>query len=451
MSRSIALLLCISFILFLFIMDFKRKPHVSLALWVPWFWFSIMGTRALSTWFGLGVYTDSPDYYIEGSEFDRNVLIAFIIIGIVALLRRKFDLLTVIKNNIFIFIFLLYAGLSTLWSDYTFVSFKRWIKEIGNIIMVLIVLTEPEPVEAIKTMIKRFAYVIIPLSIVFIQYFPELGRSYSVGGVLMYTGVAYGKNGLGQLCLICGLVLFWSLITMLRNRSKNNDTKEVLIHVLLLLMISWLLYMAHSATSLLGSIVGVCMLIGLGLPFVRNNVKLIKFYVPFLVLILLVIHLSFDIMSVTTSSLGRDMTLTGRTELWKQLIDMGTNPLIGTGYESFWVGDRVAKLWEQYWWHPNQAHNGYLEIYLNLGFIGLTLLMGIIYSTYSDISKNLLSLNDYDYQILRMTFLVIILAINVTEANFKVFLWLVFLLFAFKCQNRAKNPVLPHGTLELKI
>jgi O-antigen ligase len=227
---------------------------------------------------------------------------------------------------------------------------------------------------------------------------------------------------------------------MLRNQKEHIDMKEMSIHILLFIMISWLLFVAKSATSLAATFIGILMIISLGLPGIKKNPKLIKIYFLVSVIIFMIVHLSFDIFAVVTTSLDRDMTLTGRTELWEDLIKMGTNPLIGTGYESFWLGDRRSFLWaqEQYRWHPNQAHNGYLEIYLNLGFIGLILLTGIIYSVYKNINVKLLSLHDFDYQILRMTFLVVTLIINVTEAYFKGInlLWFIFLLISFDYPHR---------------
>jgi O-antigen ligase len=124
--------------------------------------------------------------------------------------------------------------------------------------------------------------------------------------------------------------------------------------------------------------------------------------------------------------------LTGRTAFWEELITFGTNPLIGTGYESFWLGDRIAYFWDKYWWRPNQAHNGYIELYLNIGFLGLTLLATLIIAAVRNIKKNISSMNSYNYQILRLTFIVIVLAVNVTEAYFKGPVWFVFLVLAME-------------------
>jgi O-antigen ligase len=441
MSRLLSLTACIVFIVYLFRLDAKRKINISYALWIPWVWFTITASRAVSTWFGMGVVGESSDYYLEGSPFDRNVAIALIVIGIIILYRRRVSWVSILKKNKFIFIYILYLGLSALlWSDYTFVSFKRWIKELGHIIMVLIVITEAEPVEAFKTMIKRCAYVLIPLSIVVNRYFPEISRIYSIGGGdPMFAGVTTNKNSLGALCMVCSIVIFWSFLTAWRNRNEKKESNDMAINLILLVMIAFLLYSARSATSFAAALIGISIVTILNMNMFRNNVNSIKYYAFAAVITLLIIHFSFDIMALTTSGLGRDETLTGRTEFWEELIKMGTNPLVGTGYESFWMGDRIAFFWDKYWWHPNQAHNGYLEIYLNLGYIGLTLLIGIILSTLKTIFKNISALNNYDYQVLRIAFLAIIVAINITEANFKGFIWLIFLSIAIEMPTTEKQ------------
>ena len=81
--------------------------------------------------------------------------------------------------------------------------------------------------------------------------------------------------------------------------------------------------------------------------------------------------LFFDTGGGAVEALGRNSTLTGRTEIWKLVLGMANNPIFGAGYESFWLGERLQKLWHYYWFPINEAHNGYIEIYLNLGWIGV--------------------------------------------------------------------------------
>jgi O-antigen ligase len=431
MPPKLALLICILFILVIFIGDIKRKRKSSLALWVPLIWMLIIGSRYVSQWLNLSPPIESPDDYLEGSPIDRNVFLGLIMVGLFILFRRRISWSQIFQRNAWILFFFFYGGISIFWSDFEFVSFKRWIKAVGDVVMVLIVLTEPDPIGAVKILIRRCAFLLVPLSGLFIKYYPELGRGYSRWTwEPFYTGVTNDKNALGSLCMIFGLFFSWNLLTMWRNRDISLDRKEVFIHALFLVMILWLLNMARSATSLIGLIIGVSILVGMTLPNLKGNVKHTGFYILYILLILLTLELSFNVIQNTIASLGRDKTLTGRTELWEELIAMDTNPLVGTGYESFWLGDRARKFWEKYYWHPNQAHNGYLETYLNLGWIGVLLLTGVLFSCYRTARRTLI--DDFGYGIFRMAFLAVALVYNITEAGFKGLhpMWFIFLVIA---------------------
>ncbi|MEH2089266.1 O-antigen ligase family protein [Nostoc sp.] len=74
------------------------------------------------------------------------------------------------------------------------------------------------------------------------------------------------------------------------------------------------------------------------------------------------------------SAIGKDATLTGRTELWPLVIDMiWKHPWLGYGYGGFWQGwnGESAYVWLAAGWTPSHPHNGYLALCLDLGFLGL--------------------------------------------------------------------------------
>src|SRR5207253_7770730 len=112
------------------------------------------------------------------------------------------------------------------------------------------------------------------------------------------------------------------------------------------------------------------------------NKRLIGLYLLLAVVTLVVGELAFGIIGRLVDLTGHNATLAGRGELWRQLLGLHTNPIFGVGFESFWLGDRLRTLAAQHWWAPNEAHNGYLETYLNLGLIGLFILTGCIIATY---------------------------------------------------------------------
>lgn len=80
---------------------------------------------------------------------------------------------------------------------------------------------------------------------------------------------------------------------------------------------------------------------------------------------------------VVFAFLGRDMTLTGRTDIWITLVDyIQQRPLFGYGYGVFWSADSGPGNWvrETLEWDAPTAHNGWLEVALSLGLVGLLLL-----------------------------------------------------------------------------
>lgn len=86
------------------------------------------------------------------------------------------------------------------------------------------------------------------------------------------------------------------------------------------------------------------------------------------------------------AAVGRDPTLSDRTVIWQTVLSVRTNPVVGTGYASFWLGPRLDQIWPVVG-NINEAHNGYLEVYLNLGWIGLVLFVAFLLSSYGAIWK----------------------------------------------------------------
>jgi O-antigen ligase len=76
--------------------------------------------------------------------------------------------------------------------------------------------------------------------------------------------------------------------------------------------------------------------------------------------------------------LGRSSDLTGRTELWSAVTDaIVERPILGYGFSGFWKGASSGSeiVQGQIQWSPAYSHNGYLEIILSLGIVGLLIAM----------------------------------------------------------------------------
>ena len=341
---AIASCLTVVFIIFLFRRDIREKPNVSGALWLPLLWLVIGCSRCLSAWLNIfGLPVSGAASVEEGSPLDACFYFGMIAAGFCVLTKRQVRLSEIVRNNGWLIAFLLYCFISIAWSDFPFMAFKRWIKILGHPIMALIVLTEPDPEEAVKRLIKRCAYVVVPVSILFIKYYPELGRGFDLWtGEASNTGITTNKNMLGADCLILGFFFFWHLLQtwpLERGRLRRN---ELFLTAGFLMAIWWLLSQAHSATSLTSLFIGVLMVVFVGIRSINKN--FIGTYMLAALVLVTVAELTFGISGSFSEALGRGSGLSGRTMIWTRLLEVHTNPILGTGFESFWLGERPKLL-----------------------------------------------------------------------------------------------------------
>jgi O-antigen ligase len=160
------------------------------------------------------------------------------------------------------------------------------------------------------------------------------------------------------------------------------------------------------------------------------NKNFIGTYLLAALVLLAIAEVTFGLSTHMSESLGRGSELSGRTVLWRELLGLHTNPILGTGFESFWLGKRLQQLKGLFFFIPNEAHNGYLEIYLTLGLIGLFLLVGLFVATFRKIRLELF--RNFEWGRYRLGFLAALIVYNWTEAAFKTLspLWFVFYLIA---------------------
>ena len=450
----VALLLTLGFVAFLFRRDAREQLNVTGALWLPLIWVLLMGSRSVGQWlhtFGFMSLGSAE----EGSPLDALVYFSLIVAGVYVLNKREISFDEIFRNNGWLLAFLLYCFIAILWSDFPFIAFKRWIKVLGHPIMVLVLFTEPDPEEALVRLMKRSAYVLVPFSILAIKYYPEIGRGFDQWtGLAMNIGIAQSKNMLGCLCLVLGFFFFWHFLRTWRSPRDTARRNELRLVGGFLIMIGWLLWKSHSATSILSLLTGIMVMLLVERRWVNKN--LIGVYAILAIIVLVVAELAFGVFELAADLTGHNATVIGRMDLWRDLLALHTNPIFGVGFESFWLGDRLASVSETRWWHPNEAHNGYLEIYLDLGLVGLLMLGGIILATYRKIRLELL--RNFEWGGFRLGFLVAVVFYNCTEATFKglSLVWFVFYIIAmeypnlrFASKEASFEPIGPEEEIEL--
>jgi len=434
MTRLLALFTFSLWLPWLYYHDTKDRASVSSGSWIVVAWAVIYATRPVTEWFGLaGEGPSLPQSRDEGNPVEAFFSLSLIIAGWVILLRRGVQFSKVIKENTWLFVFYGFWLMSITWSDYPFITFKRLFKDLGNIIMVLLVLTDTDPSVAIKAVICRLAYLCIPLSILFIRYYPELGRIYTGYDQSrhMWVGVTTHKNSLGVLALVGALFLFWDFLDSRRMPQARVHRATLASRIAVFLMCWYLLLMIDSVTALVCAGLGTSLLLFLNLPFMKCHPGRVELLGLGSLASLWIMDLLFNFKETFVESLGRDMTLTSRTDLWAIVKDHQDNPLVGAGFNTFWSGERYVALAETTG-GVVQAHNGYIELYLNGGIVGVCLLTALLLSAYWQI-RNGIALGTRE-SVIRLVLLVIAVVYNISEASFtKVgLLWLLTLFAVIK-------------------
>jgi exopolysaccharide production protein ExoQ len=437
-NSAAALILCMT-----------AKPNLSIALWIPCAWFFLASSRNLSRW--LHPYDES--FPLDGSPADQVILGLFICIGVAILITRRINWQELINGNKWILVLFCYMALSVIWSNFPEISARRWIRSAGTLIMVLIVLTEADPLEGISALLRRCYYLHLPLSIIAIKYFRAFGVYYSYDGSQEeWQGIALQRNGLGQVAMCSGIYFIWHIL-------NEKGRQRIWSDLAFLLMALWLLRGSgtqSSKTAIIGFVIGVCILFGL--KYLSMNLKYIRKYIAILFSVsICVIGLAqLWLMTFEDSSLdtfiielsGREKNLTGRAELWDDLFKIASeHPIIGVGYGALWVGEKGKDLyplpsWSEITpsWRPKTGHSGYVDAYVELGLLGIILIMGTVIATCKSISRMVES--DYEYASARVAFLVPILINNYTESsllNGTQSLWFLFLLVAINITRTQKT------------
>jgi O-antigen ligase len=417
MPPIIALMFCMLFVAFLLKLDKAQSRGVSPGLWIATIWTFYCASRPVGVWLSSGSYEMDIE---EGSASDRIFLSVLLICGIFILARKKLNWVEVIKDNRWIVMLYVFMALSLFWSDYPWISFKRWIKAFGSLLMAFVVLSEASPKAAIETILRRTAYVLIPFSILVIKYFPYFGVEYDRWeGRLMWIGVTTQKNCLGRLCLISAFYLLWKFVRRRQHRELRVSRVQTCADVAILILALWLLkgpsMYAASATAMVTLIFGVALF--LCLVWLKRSWKGLGFKLVFPIVSLGIgLGIAIPLIGGTAladilSILGRDTTFTGRTYIWGELLPIASkHSILGLGYGSFWIHppDTLVGL--------NEAHNGYLEVFLELGLVGVFLLLGFLFSLCLRAQRALSS--DFDWAAFTICLLLMALFHNITEASF---------------------------------
>jgi exopolysaccharide production protein ExoQ len=417
----IALTLSLLFSAVLILRDCTRRREVSHTVWIPTILVMILASRPVSLWLsGRGATLGIEDANsLQSSTADQMFYLFVLGSSFLTASIRKVNWGKLFSSNVAIMLFYAYFAISISWSSDPTGSTKRLVKDFGLLFMAAVIYSEKYPLQAMRAVYLRCAYLLLPLSVVFIKYYPNFGRAYGSGGEMMYTGVTPQKNSLGEMVLLFILFITWEFLERGGIKSMRKWRRAPWDLIVMLLIGIWLLRLCQSKRALVCVLVGVFLVVRSRwfLSKVVSRTALIgALFLPVLVFFS---QQFTEVINPLLHALGRDSTFTGRSDIWRHINLETVNPLIGAGFWNFWGGPGGLRLNEAMNEVIPNAHNGYMDMYLDGGLIGLVFLFIMLSACGGRIIKYLKPGGDSSH-FHRMRFAILIVAIiyNLAESTF---------------------------------
>ena len=194
---------------------------------------------------------------------------------------------------------------------------------------------------------------------------PSIGRmTFEHPGA--WSGLWTHKNTLGGIMALgAGVCAAAAIITPERRQLWTGAALAALALVLL----------STSMTALIATLLGLGM-IAFGLILRSGPVQAIAVCAAAAVTFVAGAGVLWLAPDVAIATLGRDLTLTGRTDIWDASARfVQAQPWLGYGYYAFWLPDAGPAFWvrEAVQWQVASAHSSWLELALGLGRVGVAL------------------------------------------------------------------------------
>jgi O-antigen ligase len=306
--------------------------------------------------------------------------------------------------------------LSIVWSDAPSVSIRQSVALMGTTLFGIYLATRYRLKEQLHLLGWVFGIAAV-LSLIFAIALP----SYGLQNGQSWQGIYHHKNLLGRIMAL-------GVVTFLLNAQAQRSYRWLCWGGVALS--TGLLLLSNSKTSWALLAVSIAFLL------VYRILRLYyKLAVPVLSIALIAAGGLF-IMAVAQAeaivgSVGKDLTFSGRTELWSLVIPKIQNRFwLGYGYGGFWRGwsGESADIWFLEPWLPKHAHNGYIDLWLEIGVIGLVIFaIGMLLVLYR--ATLWVSFTRTAEYLLPLAFLNFVLLYNLTESVWllqNTFFWIFY-------------------------
>lgn len=303
--------------------------------------------------------------------------------SLICLLAKRHQVYQIIRKEKILTLFLLWCFISVIWSIDPLSTIKRGFRTLTLFMVTLSLLSHTTSTREILKYIKPIVYLYV---------FSSVAVCLTIPGAIdpqfhTWRGFTPHKNSLGQESVISIALCFFIF-------RREEGYKKIVAAIAVLFSIA-LLFGSGSVTSitsfLVVSLIGSIFIIdtifkpiGLGR---KASLLIILFFGS--VAIFFVVGTPILLESLTKFA-GKDLTFSGRTNLWAVLLTgIFQHLYLGVGYQAFWTlkNPAIMPIYDIFVWLPNEAHNGYIEIVNEVGLIGFIIFFSALVKYFLSLKK----------------------------------------------------------------
>ena len=343
-----------------------------------------------------------------GNWLTNGIWVISYLLGTVALYTRAKLRRAALRRCWPLFLLVSFALLSIIWSEDRYLTFLRTGALAGTIVGGLY-LGERLTLGAQVRLLARILGAVAVLSLLFVLFLPQwaIGTGDFQGD---WLGIFGHKNLLG-LNMALGFGVFSALF--------RCSQRERFAHFAWAAFCLVLVFLSGSATALVCCAGEALVLFVVG-PVVKiwSHLTRIRRVIVIAMAVILATFLAGQYETVP-EMLGRDAGLTGRTEMWSVIaIMISEKPWFGYGYGAFWRGyaGPSGVVWDAMGGEIFYSHNGFLDVWLDLGAIGLGLLI-LGYTIAFRRAVISAGVDHSDLSLWPLVFLMFLLLSNLTEGS----------------------------------
>jgi O-antigen ligase len=285
-----------------------------------------------------------------------------------------FDLLETLGRNWYIFPFLVFSVLSISWSVYWQISLARWLILVCTIVTGGYLAICYEIKDLVK-FLSAFGVFILVFASLLAFFVPHIGvmNYYNIQGA--WKGMYWHKNHMGIIAVFVNILFLLETISSFQSRQKQAWVWGAFY----LFSILFILQTDSVGSYMTGIFLHGVMLLALIFLKFKERIRGYHYAIFLATTLLLSLVLYLNITSVF-AAFGRSTSLTGRIPMWGHLFNVyfSKRMFVGYGFNAFWYIETSRKIMGLLAGYPDPiviADNGFIDILINTGYVGLALFL----------------------------------------------------------------------------